>query len=91
MKLLSLTLAACLLAGYVQAQTPAQNPPPAETPATAPASSSSHHDSCKKEVHKLCGHAHGQEMKDCIKSGLDMNKFSSDCASKLAAKAGAAK
>jgi len=30
-------------------------------------------------------------MKDCIKSGLDMNKFSSDCASKLAAKAGAAK
>lgn len=90
MKLLSLTLAACLLAGYVQAQTPSPNPPSATAPA-----SSSHSDSlghaCKSEVHKLCGHAHGQEMQDCIKSGLDMNKFSADCSSKLAAKAKAAK
>lgn len=85
MKLLSLTLAACMVAGYAQAQTPSQTPEPAQSSATAPASSS--HESCKKEVKKLCGHAHGQEMKDCIKSGLDMNKFSAECKTKLAEKA----
>jgi hypothetical protein len=94
MKLVSLTLAACLIAGYVQAQTPPQSSTTAQEPAKS-TSSSSHSDSlgkaCKKEVHKLCGHAHGQEMKDCIKSGMDMNKFSADCQSKLAAKAAAGK
>ena len=99
MRLLSLTLAVCLLAGYAQAQTPSQSMTPAQPAASAPAASapasSSHSDSlgkaCKKEVHELCGRAHGQEMKDCIKSGLDMNKFSADCKTKLAAKAEAAK
>jgi hypothetical protein len=32
---------------------------------------------------KLCGRAHGQEMQDCIKSSLDLNKFSADCKTKL--------
>jgi hypothetical protein len=97
MKLLSLTLAVCLLGGYAQAQTPSQNPTPTQpsSSAPAPAASSSSSDSlghaCKKEVHDLCGRAHGQEMKDCIKSGMDMNKFSADCKSKLAAKAAASK
>jgi hypothetical protein len=95
MKFLSVTLAAFLLAGYVQAQTASQSQTPAPAPATQPAGSSHHSDSlgkaCKKEVHKLCGHAHGQEMKDCIKSGMDMNKFSADCQSKLSAKAAAGK
>lgn len=94
MRLLSLTLAVCLLAGYAQAQTPSQSMTPAQ-PATSAPAGSSHSDSlgkaCKKEVHELCGRAHGQEMKDCIKSGLDMNKFSADCKTKLAAKAEAAK
>ena len=94
MKLLSLALAIGLLAGYAHAQTPAQSTTPAQPAASAPASSS-HSDSlgkaCKKEVHDLCGRAHGQEMKDCIKSGMDMNKFSADCKTKLAAKATAGK
>jgi hypothetical protein len=39
----------------------------------------------KKEIHDLCGRAHGQEMKHCIKSGLDMNKFCASCKSEIAA------
>ena len=90
MKFLSLIVAAGLLVSYAQAQTPSQSPAPAQTPAaTAPANSSdSLGHACKKEVKDLCGRAHGQEMKDCVKSGLDMNKFSADCKAKLAAKAG---
>ena len=94
MKLLSLALIACLLAGYAQAQTASQTPQAAQPAATAP-DTSSHSDKlgkeCKQEVKKLCGRAHGQEMQDCIKSGLDMNKFSADCKTKLAAKAEAGK
>jgi hypothetical protein len=89
MKLLSLALVAGVaVTGYAYAQTatPAPAPPPA---ASTPASSSSSTGSqslghaCKEEVKKLCGRAHGQEMQDCIKSGLDLNKFSADCKTKL--------
>jgi ABC-type nickel/cobalt efflux system permease component RcnA len=87
MKLWSFVLIASVaVAGYAHAQTATQTP--AAAPA-APAPSSSASDSehlghaCKEEVHKLCGHAHGQEMKDCVKSGLDLNKFSADCKTKL--------
>jgi hypothetical protein len=89
MKLLSLALVAGVaVTGYAYAQTatPAPAPPPA---ASTPASSSSSTGSqslghaCKEEVKKLCGRAHGQEMQDCVKSGLDLNKFSADCKTKL--------
>jgi hypothetical protein len=33
----------------------------------------------------LCGHAHGQEMKDCVKAGLDTDKFSASCKSEIMA------
>ena len=97
MKLLSLALAASFaLAGYAQAQTAAQTP--AQTPAPseskpAPSSSSGHSisRSCKSEIHKLCGRAHGDEMKGCVKDNLDMNKFSADCTTELKAQAPAAK
>ena len=88
MKLASLALLAGLaVVGYASAQTPPpSSPPPA---ATAPAASSSDSakidKACKKEIKDLCGHAHGQEMKDCVKSGLDMNKFSASCKSEIAA------
>jgi hypothetical protein len=42
---------------------------------------------CKDQIKKLCGHAHGQEMHDCVQSGIDMNKFSADCTSAIKAKA----
>jgi TolA-binding protein len=80
-------LAAVALAGTAQAQTAAQ---PAATPPASTASSSSSskphlsHD-CKKEVKKACGRAHGTEMQDCIKSSLDLNKFSDTCKSQLTA------
>jgi len=94
MKLISLALVAALaVAGYAQAQTAAQSPPPAsssQAPAAsssqAPASSGKMDHACKKEIHDLCGHAHGDEMKDCVKAGLDMNKFSASCASAIKAK-----
>ena len=89
MKLLSLALIASVaVTGYTYAQTATQAsaPPPA---ASTPASSSSLTGSqsighaCKEEVKKLCGRAHGQEMQECVKSGLDLNKFSADCKTKL--------
>jgi hypothetical protein len=95
MKLLSLALmASVVVTGYTYAQTATQAPAPppaASTPpaASPPASSSSSTGSqslghaCKEEVKKLCGRAHGQEMQDCVKSGLDLNKFSADCKTKL--------
>jgi curli biogenesis system outer membrane secretion channel CsgG len=89
MKPISLALVAALaLAGSsAQAQTATQSPPPA----SAPAAESSHpklsHD-CKEEVKKVCGRAHGQEMTDCVKSSLDLNKFSASCKSELTAKPG---
>lgn len=89
MKLVSLALTASfLVAGYAHAQTPSQTPAPA-TSAPAPSSSSSgkiSHD-CKSEIHKLCGRAHGDEMKGCVKDNLDMNKFSASCAGELKAQA----
>jgi len=93
MKLLSLALAASFaLAGYAQAQTPAPTPAPGASQ-PAPSSSSGHSisSSCKSEVHKLCGRAHGDEMKGCVKDNLDMNKFSADCATELKAHAPAPK
>jgi hypothetical protein len=94
MKLVSLSLVATVvLAGYSQAQT-AQAPAQASAPAPAastPADSSSSTGSqflghaCREEVKRLCGRVvHGQELQDCIKSGLDLNKFSADCKAKLA-------
>lgn len=87
MKVLSLVLMASLAAsGYAHAQTAQQSPaqPPASTP---PASSSEGAESpghaCKKEIEKLCGRAHGDEMQSCIKANLDMKKFSADCQTKL--------
>jgi hypothetical protein len=105
MKVLSLTLITCLTAaGYAYAQTPP--PPPSSAPAesapatsTPPASSStsksgkiSH--ACHVEARKLCGvEARGSELQGCIKSNLDLNKFSDTCATqfKNAAAAKAAK
>ena len=88
MKLVSLVLlAAFALAGSVIAQTPPQSAaPPAATapPAESPDSGKIDH-ACKKEIVGLCGHAHGQEMKDCVKAGLDMNKFSASCKSEIEA------
>jgi hypothetical protein len=89
MKLLSLALVACAaVTGYTYAQTatPAPAPPPAaSTPAASSPSTGSQSlgHACKEEVKKLCGRAHGQEMQDCVKSGLDLNKFSADCKTKL--------
>jgi len=87
MKLVSLALVATFaVTGYTYAQTAAQSPAPSPA-ASAPASPSTGSQSighaCKEEVKKLCGRAHGQEMQDCIKSGLDLNKFSADCKTKL--------
>jgi hypothetical protein len=86
MKLAPLALLAGLLvAGYAAAQTPSQTPAQS-TPAPAASSDSGKIDkSCKKEIHDLCGHAHGQEMTDCVKAGVDMNKFSASCKSEIAA------
>jgi hypothetical protein len=87
MKLTSLALAAALaVAGYAQAQTAAQSSPPSSSAPAASSSSGKMDHACKKEIHDLCGHAHGQEMQDCVKSGLDMNKFSASCASAIKAK-----
>jgi hypothetical protein len=95
MKVLPLALITCLtVAGYAYAQTPAQTPPPSAAPAasapaesTPPASSSkktsiSH--ACHREARKLCGiEAHGSELQGCIKSNLDLNKFSASCATEF--------
>jgi hypothetical protein len=80
MKNLLLTLAlgvSCV--AYAQTATT----PPASAPAASSSSSSSVSHDCKKEAKKLCGHAHGTEMKDCVKSNLDMNKFSAACATEF--------
>jgi hypothetical protein len=76
MKRISLALLASFaMAGYLQAQT---------APAPAASSGGSVTHACKKEIKSLCGRAHGDEMKQCIKSNLDMNKFSADCKAELA-------
>jgi hypothetical protein len=85
MKLLSVALVASVaVTGYTDAQTATQAPA-ASTPASSSSSTGAQSlgHACKEEVKKLCGRAHGQEMQDCIKSGLDLNKFSADCKTKL--------
>jgi len=94
MRILSLVLIAfAAIAGNASAQT--ATPPPATAPAasaapaqaSAPASSASSSSSvshdCKKEARKLCGMAHGSDMQGCIKSNLDLNKFSANCATEF--------
>ena len=77
MKVLSLALVASFaIVGNAYAQTA----PPAA--ASAPATSSPSHD-CKKEASKLCGRHAGSEMQACIKSNLDLNKFSAACATEF--------
>ena len=89
MKLASLALFTALAAaGLAGAQTASQSAPPAS--ATAPPAESSESGgkidkACKKEIKDLCGRAHGQEMTDCVKSGIDMNKFSASCTSEIKA------
>ena len=83
-------LATLALAGFASAQTAPQSPaaPPAASPpaASQPAAGKEHlsHD-CKEEVKKACGRAHGDEMQNCIKSSLDLNKFSDSCKTELKA------
>jgi len=88
MKRISLALlAAVVVAGYVHAQTAAQTPAAAApAPPATPAASSggSVTRACKEEVKSLCGRAHGDAMQNCVKSNLDMNKFSADCKAELA-------
>ena len=87
-------LAAVSMAGSAQAQTAAQ--PAAAPAAAAPAASSSQgggklsHD-CKEEVKKACGRAHGDEMQNCIKSSMDLNKFSDSCKTEIQKQAAAKK
>ena len=85
MKLASLALLTGLaLAGFASAQTAA--PAPSGTAPPASSSDAGKIDkACRKEIHDLCGHAHGQEMTDCVKSGLDMNKFTDSCKSEIKA------
>jgi hypothetical protein len=86
--LLLALVAAAALAGAAQAQTASQSTaaPPASTPSTSSSAKPHLSHDCKNEVKKACGHAHGQEMKDCIKSSVDLNKFSDTCKSELMAK-----
>ena len=81
-------LAAVALAGTAQAQTaaPSAATPPASTPSSSSSSKPHLSHACKDEVKKACGRAHGQEMQDCIKSSLDLNKFSEMCKQQLTAK-----
>ena len=76
-------LAAVALVSSAQAQTAAQ--PAAAAPAASPPASGGErlsHD-CKEEVKKACGRAHGEEMQNCIKSSLDLNKFSATCKTQI--------
>jgi hypothetical protein len=91
MKLVSLALAASfVVAGYAYAQTPAQAPAASQPSESSSSGGKISHD-CKQEVHKLCGRAHGDEMKGCVKDNLDMNKFSASCATELKSHAAPAK
>ncbi|HVN44387.1 MAG TPA: hypothetical protein VMT66_03970 [Steroidobacteraceae bacterium] len=87
MKLTALALLTSLAAaGYALPQTPAPSSPApsAPAPADSPATPASKIDrSCRKEIIDLCGHAHGQEMRECVKAGLHMNKFSASCKSEI--------
>lgn len=89
MKALSLAFVASFA---IVANATAQTAPPAaaSAPATSSSSSSSVSHDCKKEAKKLCGKHAGSEMQACIKSNLDLNKFSAACATEFQ-KAAAAK
>jgi hypothetical protein len=90
MKALSLALVASVaIAGYANAQT--ASPPSASSPPSSSSSSSSVSHDCKKEARKLCGARAGSEMQDCIKSNLDLNKFSAACATEFKSAAAAKK
>jgi hypothetical protein len=81
MKLRSLALVVALtMTGLASAQTAPSSPP---APAASASGKIDH--ACKKEIHDLCGRAHGQEMQDCVKAGLDMNKFSDSCKAEIKA------
>jgi len=69
------------VAGVCYAQT--ATPPPASAPAASASSSSKISHDCKKEARKLCGAHAGSEMQACIKSNLDLNKFSATCATEF--------
>jgi len=86
MKLRSLALVAALtITGLAWGQTA---PSSSSAPPADKASSSGNMDhACKKEIRDLCGHAHGQEMQDCVKAGIDMNKFSDSCKAEIKAHA----
>jgi len=76
MKLISLALVASVaVAGFAYAQT--ATPAPAAAPAASSGSKISH--DCKKEYEKLCGRHAGSQKQDCIKSNLDLGKFSDKC------------
>jgi hypothetical protein len=82
MKVLSLALVASFaIVGNTYAQT--APPAAASAPATSSSSSSSVSHDCKKEASKLCGRHAGSEMQACIKSNLDLNKFSAACATEF--------
>jgi hypothetical protein len=87
MKLRSLALVAALtMTGLAWAQTPpSSSAAPAAPPADKASSSGKIDHACQKEIRDLCGRAHGQEMQDCVKSGLDMNKFSDSCKAEIKA------
>lgn len=69
------------VAGFAYAQT--ATPPPAPAPAAASSTSTSVSHDCKKEARKLCGIHAGSELQGCIKSNLDLNKFSAQCATEF--------
>ena len=80
MKLTALALLTSLAAaGYALPQTP----PPSSDSAAAPGTKIDR--SCRKEITDLCGHGHAQEMRECVKAGLDMKKFSASCKSEIEA------
>jgi curli biogenesis system outer membrane secretion channel CsgG len=85
---LALVAALALAAAAAQAQTATQSgtTPPASAPAASSSGKPHLTHACKEEVKKQCGRAHGDEMKDCIKSSMDLNKFSDSCKSELQAK-----
>jgi hypothetical protein len=38
---------------------------------------------CKNEIYALCGPYHGDELKDCVKSALNTNKFTDSCKTEI--------
>ena len=85
MKSMSFALVAAMaIACSAQAQTAPQSSAAAPPATSAPAGGKERlsHD-CKEEVKKACGHAHGDEMQNCVKASLDLNKFSDACKTQL--------